>query len=178
MSNAPISGWRPSPSRTSTPPWSSSSSTRCATSWPRTSAKSARRTSRTTLCSSTSCWTVGADGANASRRVPVYRSSYLLVFVQRSWTLGTHRIQRPALWRPSSPSRALRDRSAGQTSSLTHYIWCSDLIAFILFSVSWIHVLMAPKVYVHVLNFVSCCFASFTRDLLTPAPGNERHTWA
>lgn len=28
---------------------------------------------------------------------PIYRSSYLLVFVQRSWTLGTHRIQRPAL---------------------------------------------------------------------------------
>lgn len=57
-SSAPTSGWRPSPSRMSTPPWCSSSSTRCVTSWRPTLARSARRTSRTTLCSSTNCWMV------------------------------------------------------------------------------------------------------------------------
>lgn len=175
MSSAPTSGWRPSPSRMSTPPWCSSSSTKCVTSWRPTLARSARRTSRTTLCSSTSCWMVGDDGLfvmfvvmaksvflmshyvgcgrlhllffvgaqksgfmmtlhkTQSGLVPsittcpgfISYSSYLsltliclCLFIQRFWTLATPKTQRPVLWRPSSPSRALRDRSAGQVLSL------------------------------------------------------------
>lgn len=64
MLSAPTFGWRLSPSRMSTLPWCSSSSTRCAMSWRRTSARSARRTSRTTLCWSTSCWMVGDGRCN------------------------------------------------------------------------------------------------------------------
>lgn len=38
-----------------------------------------------------------ARGPSAVRPAPFNRWSYLLVFVQRSWTLATRRIQRPAL---------------------------------------------------------------------------------
>lgn len=74
-SSAPTSGWRPSPSRMSTPPWCSSSCTRCATWWRPTLARSARRTSRTTLCSSTSCWTVGC--VQGGPAVPTCPPAYL-----------------------------------------------------------------------------------------------------
>lgn len=55
MSSVQTSGWQQSPSRMSMLPWCLSSFTRCATSWRPTLARSARKTSRTTLCSSTSC---------------------------------------------------------------------------------------------------------------------------
>lgn len=61
MSSVQTSGWQQSPSRMSTLPWCSSSFTRCVTSWQPTLARSARKTLRTTLCSSTSCWMVGED---------------------------------------------------------------------------------------------------------------------
>lgn len=60
-SSAPTSGWLQSPSRMSTLLWCSSSSTRCVMSWRPTLGRSARRISRTTLCSSTSCWMVRPD---------------------------------------------------------------------------------------------------------------------
>lgn len=61
MSSAPTSGWLLSPSRMSTLLWCSSSSTRCVMSWRPTLGRSVRRISRTTLCSSTSCWMVRLD---------------------------------------------------------------------------------------------------------------------
>uniref|UniRef100_A0A4X2KDM6 Uncharacterized protein n=1 Tax=Vombatus ursinus TaxID=29139 RepID=A0A4X2KDM6_VOMUR len=54
-SSGPTSGWQLPPSKMSMPPWSQSSLIRSVTLWLPTLATTVRKTSRTSLCSSTIC---------------------------------------------------------------------------------------------------------------------------
>lgn len=57
-------------------------------------------------------------------------NTFLCWLTQRSWTLVTLRTQRLELWRPSSPSRASRDRSVRRTNTLTviWFLWMFILV--------------------------------------------------